>query len=212
MSKPPHAGVSEPFVASTFTQYGVTMLAVQTWEQELVTLVGAASLKAHSGKAVPFERALQKAFKRTWKQMHKQKPAKLRKLLREFADKDALTDSLIEEISDLNEWRKFLAHDYLRSQMHSGSDHRPDPVLVFELFQIGQAFTTATERMADATKILLTGAPKSETVKQVRAVVERFTQELPSVQPAPLETPSPDLETTGAASIKLWQRPGRRSH
>jgi hypothetical protein len=212
MSKPPHASVSEPFVAATFTQYGVTMLAVQTWEQELVTLVGAASLKAHTGKSVPFERALQKAFKRTWKQMHKQKASKLRKMLRDLADKDALTETLIEEISDLNEWRKFLAHDYLRTQIYTGTDPRPDPVLVFELFQIGQAFTAATERMAGATKILLTGAPKSETLKQVRAVVERFTQELPTVQPAPLETPSPDLESIGAASIKLWQRSGRRSH
>jgi hypothetical protein len=203
---------SDPFVAAAYTQYGATMLAVQVWEKELVTLAGAASLKA-AGKKVSFEKALRRSFKETWKQMNKQKPSKLRKMLKEIADKHAITNPLIDEITDLNEWRNFLSHDYLRAKLPDGASNEPDPELVIELFQIGQAFSDCTQRMAEATKILLTGAPKSETVKQVRAVVERFTHDLPTTQPPPLATPAPNDEANPAASsIKLWQRQDKNRH
>lgn len=201
----------DPFVSAAFTQYGATMLAVQIWEMELVALVGAASLSTSGGKPALLERELRDAFRRTWKLMHKPKASSLRKLLRSLADGKIVDESLVEEISALNEWRRFLAQDYLRSQLSAGGELRCDPSLISELLELGDLFSASGQRMQDATRALLARDPKSQSPKKVREVVERISQELPSTRPAPLSMPVPDPAMIPvASSIKLWERSGRR--
>jgi hypothetical protein len=182
-------GFTDPFVAATLTQYGAAMIAVQAWEGALAALVGTVSIKPSQGKPVPLERAVRKAFRRSWKLMHNSTASELRNLLRDLVDGEIVTDALVEEISALNEWRNFLAHSYLRSRLFEGSTLKPNPTHIVELFQVGQAFSKSSERIVGATQSALARLPKSAPPESVRQVIEQLGRDIVNHQPAPFGTP-----------------------
>jgi len=189
--------------AWVFAQYGGAMLQVQAFEANLASLLLVAERSPTPEPTTSYRPAV-KLLKRAKHLLDHGSASEMRNAL-----KGKIAEDLLIEISELVEWRNFLAHRYLRARLfeRSATELNTDFGMVVELLELGKAFGACSQRVnAEKTRLMATwnlDAPSGEAMQQaaiVRAALERlvstfFSKQQPRFVPKPSQAQA-DAETT----------------
>jgi hypothetical protein len=165
----------KPDATSVFYLYGTVMLAVQTFERTLATLVlilGRSRRTRELNTPEAVARALEKGLKRGVHAYQRASPSALRKELPDDFDVE-----LMREIEGMIGWRDRLAHRYLIEKLLLGGEPMQfQPDTADELMRLGTGFMTLNTKLQAQLSTALADLPAPDAPDALRDLIKSLAQ------------------------------------